>query len=723
MAINLNYPDYLYLKSRIREDPRDFVALVGAGLSVPCGLPTWPGLKDLLVENALQRASDYPEEEQSAYIAKLMRISGGKNLWHAFSDLKATMHQLNYEKGIKERLTLTDKNKIPETYDLLWKLQIKGILTYNIDTCAIDSFAKVNKSAVDCATGKDISRYAHFLGGPQSFVFQPHGIVSDSSTWVFTNVERQELLNNQSYISFMKSLCQSKHLLILGFDPSDFAFEYVFQSAFFDCRGTGIDHYILIPNADPTMMSGLRDKGLSVITYSPDDPKLHNEIKITLEDMLSFVPEDTIPPTVFTGPEISPSKLPEVSDLIGMPLEKMRELLNGAISSIIPPEKEPRMEDIETLEKFYKDNMKPIHLAWLVESNSEFDVLHGYRIQGTRGRGAFGQVFEASNVKSGERAAVKLLLPEIRNKRDYLNSFRRGVRSMRILTQRKAKGMVKFKEAFEIPACVFMEYVDGPTLEEAMEHRLLDSLPKCLDILVRVGTIVHNAHNLEERVLHRDLKPANVILRNYYKMDDPVDVVVLDFDLSWYKGALDISVVHGARAQGYAAPEQTALGARKGISTRHTAVDVFGLGMLAFFLFTGEDPRPNEHNFSDFRRKMEKSLRDKFNPKWKCLEKYLARTVYECTKDVQAERLAFSSAVEAFGMCSKMIISDNITANHPLALFEIGSRLDPEGKFEVKEFGRNVKVVSIDGSKEVALSLRDDGGSIFISVSMSKVRS
>ena len=144
-----------------------------------------------------------------------------------------------------------------------------------------------------------------------------------------------------------------------------------------------------------------------------------------------------------------------------------------------------------------------------------------------------------------KRAAIKLLLPEIRNKRDYLNSFRRGVRSMRILTQRKVKGMVKFREAFEIPACVIMEYVDGPTLEEAMKHGLLDSLPKCLDILVRVGEIVHNAHNLEERVLHRDLKPANVILRNHYKMDDPVDVVVLDFDLSWHKGALDISVVHG----------------------------------------------------------------------------------------------------------------------------------------------------------------------------------
>ena len=56
-------------------------------------------------------------------------------------------------------------------------------------------------------------------------------------------------------------------------------------------------------------------------------------------------------------------------------------------------------------------------------------------------------------------------------------------------------------------------------------------------------------------------------------------------------------------------------------------------------------------------------------------------------------------------------------------MFDIGARIDAEGKFEVKEFGRNVKVVSIDGSKEVVLSLRDDGGNIFISVALSKVRS
>jgi hypothetical protein len=90
---------------------------------------------------------------------------------------------------------------------------------------------------------------------------------------------------------------------------------------------------------------------------------------------------------------------------------------------------------------------------------------------------------------------------------------------------------------------------------------------------------------------------------------------------------------------------------------------------------------------------------------------------------VQAERIAFSSALEAFALSNKMITSDGIAADHPLALHEVAAQIDPDGKFEIKEFGRWVKVQSIDKSKEVDLSLRDDGGNIFISVVISKVRS
>ena len=76
MSINLNHPDYIELRSRIREDSKDFVVIVGSGLSIPCGLPSWEKLKDLMVEDAVNRTSDLPEEEIEGYLLIFPRIDG-----------------------------------------------------------------------------------------------------------------------------------------------------------------------------------------------------------------------------------------------------------------------------------------------------------------------------------------------------------------------------------------------------------------------------------------------------------------------------------------------------------------------------------------------------------------------------------------------------------------------------------------------------------------------
>ena len=722
MSIDSNHPDYLDLRSRIRENSKDFVAIVGAGLSRPCGLPNWTELRDYLVKNARNRESSIPEEERQGYLANLKRISENPKLWDCFSELKLVLPQHAYEQCIKDRLIVKDKNIIPQTYDFLWKLNIKGIITYNIDTCAIDSYSRVRQYAVDTATGKDVARFPQFLVGADNFVFQPHGHISDPSTWVFTNSEKAILLSLKAYTQFMTSLCQTKHLLILGFDPEDFAFEYLIQSGITERGSLGAKHYIILPRIDTGFIRKYGDIGFSVIPYQPSDPLIHPEIEATLKDFLQFTPLDDIPASVFIGGTTDLTKLPTDDELIRLPINDARELLNRAVASIIPPDSKPQPDDIDKLEQFYHDHLKAIHMVWLIQPDSDFNIVHGYKAINLKGRGAFGQVYEVEQIDSHDRAALKVLLPEIRSNREYLNSFRRGVRSMRILRDRNVNNMVKLIDAFEVPACVLMEYIDGPTLTEAQNWGLLDSLPQCLHILIQVGEVVHAAHNLQERVLHRDLKPDNIILRNGYNRGDPLDVVVLDFDLSWHKGASDLSVVHGARAQGYAAPEQTATAMRPGISTRHTAVDVFGYGMVAFFTFVGTDPRPNEQNFAGFEDRLQDTIRKRFAPSWHCLPAFLARTIVDCTRDLQPERMPFSSAIEAFREAKNMALNDQIIPNNRLILVEIATRVFPEGKLESLDFGRHLIARGLDPSKQIDLKLVSHDGNIVVIIELSKVR-
>jgi len=222
--------------------------------------------------------------------------------------------------------------------------------------------------------------------------------------------------------------------------------------------------------------------------------------------MLAFVPKDGIPSSVYIGKDLSPETLPSDEELIAMPVEKARELLNGAISHFLPSDREPTSSDIDKLGVFYKKHIRAIHMAWLIQPGTDCDSLHGFRILRSVGRGAFGRVYEVENPGTDERAAVKVLLPEVRDDREYLNSFRRGINSMRILTEKNVTGMVKIHSAYEIPACVFMDFVDGLTLREAVEQKSLESLSSCLEILVQIADVVQRAHTLDERVLHRDLK-------------------------------------------------------------------------------------------------------------------------------------------------------------------------------------------------------------------------
>jgi serine/threonine protein kinase len=404
-------------------------------------------------------------------------------------------------------------------------------------------------------------------------------------------------------------------------------------------------------------------------------------------------------------------------------IDKLREILNGVVAGIIPQGTVPSNSQISQLQDFYVKYGPQLHIAWYVDPKStEGNVVHGYKIVKNIGRGAFGNVYEAYD-NSDNKYAIKLLLPEVKDKVQYLSCFRRGIRSMNILKEKNIEGMVKIHASYEVPASIIMDYVEGSTLREAIDKKLLFSPHKKLELVITIATIINFAHQLEERILHRDLKPENIILENFYYEEEyePIKVKILDFDLSWHKGATELTIALGAMSQGFMAPEQANENFHDGCS-RNTGVDVFSIGMLTYYIMMNENPAPNRHQFRYYKDDIVEYIQSNYRFKWICLSNYIAETIANATRHKQNQRISLDTFIRNIQIARNMIINDSIPNTHPLLLNEIAIKVDNQATITVSEFGRNVTLNSTSLAKKIDFKLIQKGNNVILEIIIEKLR-
>ncbi|MBL8777436.1 MAG: protein kinase [Acidimicrobiales bacterium] len=123
-------------------------------------------------------------------------------------------------------------------------------------------------------------------------------------------------------------------------------------------------------------------------------------------------------------------------------------------------------------------------------------------------------------------------------------------------------------------------------------------------------------------VVHRDLKPDNILVEQIDWSHMLFESIALcDFDLSRSRRhtTLTQSAV-GMGTRGYSAPEQLLLGARDVT----TASDVYAVGMLAVFLYTGKEPRQAMVGADPTKLKLDPSAAERLGNKREWVEQALS---------------------------------------------------------------------------------------------------
>jgi serine/threonine-protein kinase len=221
------------------------------------------------------------------------------------------------------------------------------------------------------------------------------------------------------------------------------------------------------------------------------------------------------------------------------------------------------------------------------------DRIGRWRVVAPLGRGELGQVFEATEDAGAGSIAIKLFAAHLINAPAALSAYELAARTA---------GALNFDvivHAFEIGTDAKLnrpfsvaEKLTLPTLQQivgqpgAAGGELAQPLsPERLVRLFEAMTPALDAAHLAGLV-HRDLKPTNI----FVSTDDPLSVRITDFGVSAVRTAAPPPPGWGATA-GWHGPD-----AAEPSSPATPAMDVYALGLVAFFALTGKSPfRALEH--------------------------------------------------------------------------------------------------------------------------------
>jgi len=209
-----------------------------------------------------------------------------------------------------------------------------------------------------------------------------------------------------------------------------------------------------------------------------------------------------------------------------------------------------------------------------------------YRLVAVRGHGGVGEVYEADDLRTGRKVAVKTMLPWAQRSPEVVRRFEREARAGNALDHPNIVDVSDMGNLDDGSLFLVMELVRGVDVADLLEHGQL-APRRALAIARQTLTGLAYAHG--RGFVHRDLKPANLMI---VRAGDDEVVKILDLGLVKLIGEAaeelggDKLTATGAifGTPVYMSPEQ-ALGRPLDART-----DLYTMGVILFEMLTGKVP-------------------------------------------------------------------------------------------------------------------------------------
>src|SRR6266849_6755150 len=234
-----------------------------------------------------------------------------------------------------------------------------------------------------------------------------------------------------------------------------------------------------------------------------------------------------------------------------------------------------------------------IGLATRIIENGQADLLVGqtfghYKISKRIGSGGMGEVYLATDLTAGRKAALKLLPMRFTGDAERLKRFQQEAHAVVALNHPNILTVYEIGEDHSTHY-IASELIEGETLRQRLARGRIE-VGEAVDVAIQVASALAAAH--EAGIVHRDIKPENIMLRpdGYVKVLDfgiaklaeqevpvtiPTDEALLLVETNL--GSILGTVRYMSPEQAYGAPVD------KG-------TDIWSLGVVLYEMVTGHVP-------------------------------------------------------------------------------------------------------------------------------------
>ncbi len=221
-------------------------------------------------------------------------------------------------------------------------------------------------------------------------------------------------------------------------------------------------------------------------------------------------------------------------------------------------------------------------------------VLDGqYQMEALLGKGGMGAVYRARHILLGDRVAIKVLPPEVRNNAEWLRRFRREGQAARRFRHPNSVTVYDLRTAADGTIYMVMEYVEGHTLDAELKKRGRLTAAESFEILNPIMSVLDTAHSMG--VVHRDLKPENIMIGKPTGNGEPA-VKLLDLgiakmrEIAGVDTAGNTALTMAGQVLGtpyYMSPEQWGEIPRDGNEEIDGRADIYSLGLVFYEMISG----------------------------------------------------------------------------------------------------------------------------------------